>query len=196
MTICSFSPLRAPLRSIADDSGAAPGEQPVRRDFLNLLTGSMTAVGVGCLAWPLLDSLRPAADLRALAAVELDLTPIALGQRVTITWRGRPVFLDHRTAEQIQAAQGVDIKELRDPESDARRAPRPEWLILVGICTHLGCVPLGQKPGDQLGDFGGWFCPCHGSHYDTSGRVRKGPAPTNLVIPPYRFLDDNRLRIG
>ena len=174
--------------------GAEEGES--RRDFLLLATAAIGAVGVGAAVWPLIDAMNPAADVRALAATEVDLEPIELGQRVTVTWRGKPVFIDHRTDERIEAARSVDLGALPDPETDAERVERPEWLIVVGICTHLGCIPLGQGSGDPLGDWGGWFCPCHGSHYDTSGRIRKGPAPENLPVPPYTFVDDTTIEIG
>ena len=126
----------------------------------------------------------------------MDLSAIEVGQRITVIWQKKPVFIDHRTSEQIAAAEEVDIAELRDPEPDAERAPRPEWLVMVGVCTHLGCIPQGQRAADPRGLFGGWMCPCHGSHYDTSGRIRKGPAPTNLPVPPYEFLDDTTIKIG
>ena len=116
--------------------------------------------------------------------------------RITVTWRGKPVFVDHRTGEEIEQARAVPLDELRDPQPDAARVIEPQWLVVVGVCTHLGCVPLGQKPGDPRGDYGGWFCPCHGSHYDTSGRIRKGPAPRNLVVPEYAFTADDMIRIG
>src|SRR3546814_11231900 len=131
--------------------------------------------------------MNPSAEVLALASTEVDLAPIAEGQRVTVTWRGNPVFIDHRTPQQIQQAEAVDVASLTDPQSDAERVEKPEWLVVIGVCTHLGCVPLGQKPGQDRGDFGGWFCPCHGSHYATSGRVRRGPAPPNLPVPPYTF---------
>ena len=179
---------------IVNDRHGSGGE--TRRDFLYLSAGAMTAVGAGTALWPLIDSMNPAADILALATVEVDLAPIELGQRVTVKWRGQPVFIDHRTPEQISRARADDSADLRDPEPDSARVTRQEWLVVIGICTHLGCVPLGQKATDPKGGWGGWFCPCHGSHYDTSGRVRKGPAPRNLVVPPYAFLDDARIRIG
>ncbi|MGK7296199.1 MAG: ubiquinol-cytochrome c reductase iron-sulfur subunit, partial [Candidatus Wenzhouxiangella sp. M2_3B_020] len=111
-------------------------------------------------------------------------------------WRGKPVFIDHRPPERIAEARAVDLNELIDPQTDGDRVVREEWLIVVGICTHLGCVPLGQQQGDPIGDWGGWFCPCHGSHYDTSGRIRRGPAPLNLEVPPYEFVTDTTVRIG
>ncbi len=170
---------------------AGHAEEPTRRDFLYIATGAVGAVGAGALAWPFIDQLNPDASVKALASIEVDISAIPVGAAITVTWRGKPVFIRHRSAQEISAAAEVNIEELRDPQTDAARVQKPEWLIMVGVCTHLGCVPLGQK-----GDFGGWFCPCHGSHYDTSGRVRKGPAPLNLAIPEYVFLDDNRVKIG
>lgn len=174
----------------------APEKGETRRDFLFLTAGAMGAVGAGIFAWPFIDSLNPSADTLALSTVEVDLTPIELGQAITVTWRGKPVFIRHRTDDEIKRAQSIDIATLRDPEGDQQRAQKPEWLVMVGICTHLGCVPLGQKKGDPKGDYDGWFCPCHGSHYDTAGRVRKGPAPKNLAVPTYQFLTDTKVRIG
>lgn len=167
-----------------------------RRDFLYLTAGAFSAVGAGIFAWPFIDSMNPAADTLAMATTEVDLSPIEVGQAITITWRGKPVFIRHRTQADIEAARAVDVSTLRDPEADEARAERPEWLVMVGICTHLGCVPLGQKTVEAKGEYGGWFCPCHGSHYDQSGRIRKGPAPTNLVVPTYTFLTDTLIRIG
>ena len=173
------------------------GEERKRRDFLYLTAGAMGAVGIGAVTWPLIDSMAPSADVRALAVAEVDLRPIELGQRVTVTWQGKPVFVDHRTAAQIAQAKADDTAQnLIDPASDASRVKREQWLIVIGVCTHLGCIPLGQRASDPLGEWGGWFCPCHGSHYDTSGRIRKGPAPKNLVVPPYEFIDDALVRIG
>jgi ubiquinol-cytochrome c reductase iron-sulfur subunit len=146
--------------------------------------------------WPFINSMNPAADTLALASTEVDLAPIKEGQSVTVTWRGKPVFIRRRTAEEIAKAKTDDTVGLPDPQADAERVKKPEWLVLVGVCTHLGCVPLGQKVGESRGDFGGWFCPCHGSHYDTSGRIRKGPAPKNLAVPGYAFLSDTTIRIG
>lgn len=170
---------------------ADQAEEPTRRDFLYIATGTVGAVGAGALAWPFIHQLNPDASVKALASIEVDISAIGEGAAVTVTWRGKPVFIRHRTAAEISAAAEVNIEELRDPQTDAARVQKPEWLIMVGVCTHLGCVPLGQQ-----GDFGGWFCPCHGSHYDTSGRIRKGPAPNNLAIPEYVFLDDGRVKIG
>ncbi|RMD62864.1 MAG: ubiquinol-cytochrome c reductase iron-sulfur subunit [Alphaproteobacteria bacterium] len=172
-------------------------EAATRRDFLYLVAGAIGTVGTTVAVWPLIDSMNPAADVLAVASTEVDLAPIELGQRVTIVWRGQPVFIDHRTPERIaQARADDDNPDLIDPASDASRVKRAEWLIVIGVCTHLGCIPLGQKPGDPRGDWGGWFCPCHGSHYDTAGRIRKGPATRNLYLPPYEFLDVGLVRIG
>ena len=175
---------------------AQAGSGETRRDFLYLAAAGMGAVGAACVAWPLINSMNPSAEVLALASTEVDLSPIEVGQRVTVTWRGNPVFIDHRTPEQIAMAESVELDALIDPQADAERVVSPEWLIVIGVCTHLGCVPLGQKPGQDRGEFGGWFCPCHGSHYDTSGRIRKGPAPLNLPVPPYEFTGDTSIVIG
>ena len=177
-------------------STTAKQEGGTRRDFLYLTARAFGAVGAGCFAWPFIDSLNPAADTMALATVEVDLSPIEPGQSVTVMWRGKPVFIRHRTAEEIKQAEDDDEAVLRDAESDSDRVKKPEWLVMVGICTHLGCIPLGQKTTDSKGEFGGWFCPCHGSHYDTSGRIRKGPAPKNMTVPDYAFTSDTAIRIG
>lgn len=179
------------------ESAETPGAtEETRRDFLYLATATVSVVGIAAAIWPFIDAMNPAADVRALASTEVDLSPIQPGQRVSVKWRGKPVFIDHRTPDQIAAAEADDDAQMRDPEPDAARVQRPQWLVIVGVCTHLGCVPLGQKPGDPKGEYGGWFCPCHGSHFDKSGRIRKGPAPTNLVVPGYVFLDDTTIRIG
>lgn len=167
-----------------------------RRDFLLLATSAVGAAGTALAVWPFIDSMNPAADVLALASTDVDLSKIAEGQSVTVVWRGKPVFVRHRTAAEIEQAQKDDSEQLRDSQKDADRVQKPEWLVVLGVCTHLGCVPLGQKPGDPKGDFNGWFCPCHGSHYDTSGRIRKGPAPLNLAVPTYSFLDDTSIKIG
>ena len=167
-----------------------------RRDFLIISTSAVGAVGTALAAWPLVDSMNPAADTLALSTTEVDLAPIEVGQSITVVWRGKPVFVRHRTAAEIKAAEAVSLDDLPDPQADKDRAKKPQWLIMVGVCTHLGCIPLGQKANDPKGEFGGWFCPCHGSHYDTSGRVRKGPAPNNLVVPEYKYLSDTKILIG
>jgi ubiquinol-cytochrome c reductase iron-sulfur subunit len=174
------------------------GEGGTRRDFLYLATGAVGAFGVASLAWPFIAQMNPAADVLALSTTEVDISKIAEGQRVTVMWRGSPVFIDHRTADDIKAAQEVNIAELRDPQPDSARVKpgKEQWLILVGVCTHLGCIPQGQKVGENRGEFGGWLCSCHGSQYDTSGRIRKGPAPLNLAVPPYTFETDTTVKIG
>ena len=171
-------------------------ENKSRRDFIVVATYAMGAVGAGAFAWPLIDQMNPAADTLALASIEVDVSKIDEGQSITLKWRGKPVFIRHRTADEISRADDVQLSELRDPQTDADRAEKPEFLVLLGVCTHLGCVPLGQKVGEVKGEYDGWFCPCHGSHYDTSGRIRKGPAPTNLEIPPYSFVSDQVIKIG
>jgi len=172
------------------------GRDESRRDFLFMATGAVGAVGTALACWPFIDSMNPAADVLALSSTGVDLAPIEVGQSITVVWRGKPVFIRRRSATEIEEAQAVAMTDLIQPEADADRVQKPEWLIMVGVCTHLGCIPLGQKTADFKGDFGGWFCPCHGSHYDTSGRIRKGPAPQNLAIPPYEFLDDTTIKIG
>jgi ubiquinol-cytochrome c reductase iron-sulfur subunit len=191
-------------------------EQPTRRDFLYIATGTAAAVGAGALAWPFIDQMRPDASTLALSSVEVDVSSLQPGMSLTVKWRGKPVFVRNRTPEEIEAAKKVQLDELKDPiarnanlssdapASDVNRAGgagsgeagsagegKENWLIMVGVCTHLGCIPLGQQ-----GDFGGWFCPCHGSHYDTAGRVRKGPAPENMAVPVFTFTADTKIRIG
>jgi ubiquinol-cytochrome c reductase iron-sulfur subunit len=167
-----------------------------RRDFLVLTAAALGGVGAVVTAWPFIDSLNPARDTLALSTTDVDLSPVQVGQRLTVVWRGKPVFIDHRSPEEIKKAQDVDWHSLRDPQPDSARVKKTEWLVMIGVCTHLGCIPLGNKPGDDRGPYGGWFCPCHGSVYDTSGRIRQGPAPLNLVIPPYEFTSDTAIKIG
>lgn len=169
-----------------------------RRDFLHVAATGFGAVGATVAVWPFIHQMNPAADTLALATVEVDLTAIAEGEAVIIKWQGKPIFIRHRTAAEIAEAQAVDVASLVDKQTDEERVKegKGQWLVLSGICTHLGCVPVGTKAGDEKGEYGGWFCPCHGSHYDTSGRIRKGPAPLNLEIPPYEFLTDTSIRIG
>jgi ubiquinol-cytochrome c reductase iron-sulfur subunit len=190
-------------RQMASPSIPAGGHgEPSRRDFLMVATGAMGAVGAVAVAWPFINNLNPAADTLALSSVEVNVQPIQVGQAVTVKWRGKPLFIRHRTEEEIKAAEAVPLSELRDPQTDNSRVTdsakkvRPEWLIMIGVCTHLGCVPLGNKPGDPKGPYGGWFCPCHGSMYDTSGRIRQGPAPKNLEVPSYLFTSDTLVRVG
>ena len=166
-------------------------KDPNRRDFIITATATVGAVGAGAAVWPLIDQMNPDASVKALASTEVDVSNIQPGQSITVLWRGKPVFIKRRTNEEIEKARSVDLKELKHPEKDEERAKNHEWLVMLGICTHLGWVPLGDK-----GDYNGWFCPCHGSHYDTSGRIRKGPAPTNLEVPKYEFVNSNTIKIG
>jgi ubiquinol-cytochrome c reductase iron-sulfur subunit len=177
------------------ETTAEEGAQ-TRRDFLDLVAIGTVAVGAAALVWPLIDSLNPSADVLALATIEVDLSALEPGMAITVKWRGKPVFIRYRTEEEIAQASADDSGSLIDPQSDSDRVVKPEYLVIVGVCTHLGCVPLGNKAGEEKGEYGGWFCPCHGSHYDTSGRIRKGPAPRNLEVPEYAFLDDTTVRVG
>ena len=167
-----------------------------RRDFLQLSSITIGTVGTAAFIWPFLKSMNPAEDTLALGSTEVDISEISVGQAITVKRRGKPVFIKRRTSEEISEAKEVQIDSLPDPEKDIDRVQKDEWLVLEGVCTHLGCVPLGQKMSDIKGEFNGWFCPCHGSHYDTSGRIRKGPAPENLAVPPYEFLSDTLIKIG
>jgi ubiquinol-cytochrome c reductase iron-sulfur subunit len=171
-------------------------QEGTRRDFLNLTAASVTAFGAASVAWPFISSLNPSKDVLALSSTEVDIGQIAEGQAITVMWRGKPVFIRHRTAAEIEQAKKDDTADLKDPQPDEARAEKPQFLILVGVCTHLGCIPLGQKDVEPKGPFGGWYCPCHGSAYDTSGRIRRGPAPTNLPVPEYQYLSDTLVRIG
>ena len=166
-------------------------EKIKRRDFLFTASYALGAVGVGAAVWPLIDQMNPDSSVKALASTEVDVSSIEPGKSITVLWRGKPVFIKRRTEDEIAEAKAVKLEELKDPEKDEDRAKNPEWLVMIGVCTHLGCVPLGDK-----GEYNGWFCPCHGSHYDTSGRIRKGPAPKNMEIPKYEFVDKNTIKIG
>ena len=176
-----------------------------RRDFLYYATAGAGVVATGAAVWPLVNQMNPSADVRALASIDVDISGIAEGSQLTVLWRGKPVFVRYRTADEIKAAQDVTLGDLVDTTSnnnnqpgtdasDANRALDKEgkWLVMMGVCTHLGCVPLG----DGAGDFGGWFCPCHGSQYDTSGRIRKGPAPRNLEVPVAAFTNETTIKLG
>jgi ubiquinol-cytochrome c reductase iron-sulfur subunit len=173
------------MKNISED------KKPVRRDFLFTASYAVGAVGVGAVVWPLIDQMNPDASVKAVSTTEVDIGNIELGKTITVLWRGKPVFIRKRTKLDIESARNVNLEELKDPEKDEDRVKKNEWLVMIGICTHLGCVPLGDK-----GEYGGWFCPCHGSHYDTSGIIRKGPAPTNLEIPKYEFVGNNIIKIG
>ena len=180
--------------------------EPTRRDFLYVATGTMGVVGAAAVAWPLVRQMAPDAATLALASIEVDISSIEPGQAITVKWRGKPVFIRNRTDKEIAEANAVELAELKDPiarnQNDAPDSPasdvnrsagegKENWIVMVGSCTHLGCVPVGLS-----GDFGGWFCPCHGSHYDTAGRIRKGPAPENLLVPPFEFVSDDVIKIG
>jgi ubiquinol-cytochrome c reductase iron-sulfur subunit len=185
-------------------------DHPTRRDILSVAGLTFAGVGGALALWPFISQMNPDASTQALATVEIDLKPIKEGQAITVMWRGKPVFIRNRTKAEIESAQKVAAKDLvdqsarndamtdRTPGTDANRVKKGKenWLVLVGICTHLGCIPKGQSMADQKGEYGGWFCPCHGSHYDTSGRIRKGPAPRNLDVPPYEFVSDSKIKIG
>ena len=162
-----------------------------RRDFIFTASYALGAVGVGAVVWPLIDQMNPDASVKALSTTEVDISDVSLGKTITVLWRGKPVFIRKRTQDEINKAQNVKLEDLKDPQKDEDRVKKEEWLVMLGICTHLGCVPLSNK-----GEYNGWFCPCHGSHYDTSGRIRKGPAPTNMEIPEYKFVDANTIKIG
>jgi ubiquinol-cytochrome c reductase iron-sulfur subunit len=168
--------------------------EPTRRDFLYIATGAVAAVGTAAALVPLIAQMNPdASTIAAGAPVEIDLAPIAAGQIIKVFWRSQPIFISHRTQKEIDEARAVDTNSLRDPQTDQSRikAGHDQWLVVIGICTHLGCIPLPHQ-----GDYDGWFCPCHGSQYDSSGRIRQGPAPLNLAVPPYLFVSDSKIRIG
>jgi len=186
-------------------SHAEHHEEGTRRDFLYVATAATGAVVAGAAVWPLIDQMNPSADVLALASIDVDVSGIEEGTQLTVKWRGKPVFIRHRTAEEIEEARGVALSELKDQSAENANRPGADaadenralddegkYLVMMGVCTHLGCVPLG----DGAGDFGGWFCPCHGSHYDTSGRIRRGPAPENLHIPQAAFIDDTTIKLG
>ncbi len=162
-----------------------------RRSFIHQTSGALGAIAVVSAGWPLVNQMNPSKDVEALSKVEVDLTNLDEGRSTTVMWRGKPLFIKHRTKKEIKEANEVNIDDLPDPQTDKERVKNPKYLVLVGVCTHLGCVPASDK-----GEYNGWFCPCHGSHYDTSGRIRKGPAPTNLEIPPYEFTNENTIIVG
>lgn len=177
---------------------SAHADDPNRRDFLTLAGPAFFAVGAAMTAWPFIHQMNPDAGALALASIEVDLAPIQPGQAITVMWRGKPVFVRNRTKDEIDKAAAVKLADLPDPQADQARIKKGKenWLVMVGVCTHLGCIPKGQSLADTKGDYGGWFCPCHGSHYDTAGRIRKGPAPRNLEVPAYEFMTDTKIKIG
>jgi ubiquinol-cytochrome c reductase iron-sulfur subunit len=169
-----------------------------RRDFIHIAALSFTGVGAGAVALPLLGQMGASADVRAMASIEVDVAAIETGQAIKTMWRKQPVFIRNLTADEIAAANKVSVSTLRDPQTLAERTKpgKENWLITLGVCTHLGCVPLGAAAGEVKGEFGGYFCPCHGSHYDTAARIRKGPAPLNLAVPEFAFVSDTVVKIG
>jgi ubiquinol-cytochrome c reductase iron-sulfur subunit len=191
---------------LASHTTADPG----RRDFIIIAAQAFAGVGAAIALWPFIEQMNPDASTQALASIEVDLSPVKEGQAITVQWRGKPVFIRNRTKAEVAAAVDVKLADLSDqsarndllpekaPATDANRTKKGKenWLILIGICTHLGCIPKGQGISDPKGDYGGYFCPCHGSHYDTCGRIRKGPAPHNLEVPPYEFVSDSKIKIG
>ena len=186
------------------------GDEPSRRDVIMVAAGGFAAVGAALALWPLLDQMNPDQSALSLATTEVDLAHVEVGQAITVMWRGKPIFIRHRTDAEISKAKDLPADDLPDPLARNANLPdnapatdenrtttgREPWLVMIGVCTHLGCIPKGQAVGDNKGDYGGWFCPCHGSQYDTAGRVRKGPAPQNMAIPPYAFLTDTKVKIG
>ena len=189
----------ATLEQSANAPDTAEGDEGVRRrDFLNVAAVSFAGVGVVGAVLPLVTQMNPPADVLALSETEVDISAIEPGQAIKTVWRKQPVFVRNLTPQEIQAANAVSMDELRDPESLGQRTKpgKTNWLITLGVCTHLGCVPLGVGEGENRGPYGGYFCPCHGSAYDTAARIRSGPAPLNLVVPPYEFASDTVVRIG
>jgi ubiquinol-cytochrome c reductase iron-sulfur subunit len=181
-----------------------------RRDFIYIAATAFGAIGAAAAIWPMVDQMNPDASALSLASIDVDLAPIQTGQAITVLWRGKPIFIRNRTADEIQKARAAAVSDLKDPNAQVMGAPpalpatdenrtkpgKENWLVMIGICTHLGCIPKGQAPGDEKGPYGGWFCPCHGSVYDTSGRIRQGPAPRNLEVPPYQFTGGTKIKIG
>ncbi|MFW2391800.1 MAG: ubiquinol-cytochrome c reductase iron-sulfur subunit [Alphaproteobacteria bacterium] len=195
---------------ISTDPSLVPDDDPSRRDVILIGAGAFAAIGGAAMLWPLLDQMNPDASTLSLSSIDVDLAPIEEGQAITVMWRGKPIFIRHRTAKEVDEAKDVKVDVLIDklarnanlpddaPATDGNRAAPEQapWLVMIGICTHLGCIPKGQAVGDYKGEYGGWFCPCHGSQYDTAGRVRIGPAPENMYIPPYAFTSDTKIKIG
>ena len=188
---------------MAEAAAGGEAHETTRRDFIFIAAGAVGAVGAAATAWPFIDQMNPAADTRALSTTEVDLSAVTAGQQIKVMWQGKPVFVRHRTAAEISQAVRDDYAQLKDPQFDEDRikqssgeAGKAEWLILQASCTHLGCIPLPSYDPGYVGHFGGWFCPCHGSDYDTSGRIRSGPAPKNLYPAPYVYLNDTSIRIG
>jgi ubiquinol-cytochrome c reductase iron-sulfur subunit len=188
------------MATVEHTEGSAPASEDGlrRRDFINVAAVSVASIGAVALLYPLVNQMNPSADVLALAQIDVDISSIQAGQAIKTIWRKQPIFIRQLTPQEILAANAVDIGSLRDPQTLAERTKpgKPQWLITMGVCTHLGCVPLGAAEGESRGEFGGYFCPCHGSHYDTAARIRKGPAPLNLEVPEFEFLSDTAVRIG
>jgi ubiquinol-cytochrome c reductase iron-sulfur subunit len=191
-----------------DDVTDTTHDAGTRRDFLYVASGAIGAVGVAAAAWPLIDQMNPSAAALALGSTEIDISSIQPGQQIVYKWRGHPLFVRRRTPAEVAMGKAVDVASLPDPlarnanlpdtaqATDADRVIKPEWLVLIGVCTHLGCTPTVSTPSSPEGEYGGWLCHCHGSQYDIAGRIRKGPAPQNLAVPPYAFLSDTRIKVG
>ena len=187
---------------------AMKDDEPTRRDFIHIFSATAAVAGAGAVAWPLVHQMNPDASMLALATKEVDLSGVAEGQAIKVMWQGKPVFIRHRTAAEVASEEATSLAELKDPvarndnldgqadASDANRRLNPKWMIVTGICTHLGCIPLGTAQNENRGEYNGWFCPCHGSHYDLAGRIRRGPAPENMPVPPYEFISDTVVKIG
>lgn len=196
------------MSAASDVEAGESGEKPTRRDFIHIFSASVAAVGAMGVVVPLVDQMNPDASVLALSTKEVDISSLEVGQGIKVVWQGKPVFIRRRTPEEIKEAEDTPLSALKDPlarnenlpskadAEDKNRVIKPGYILVVGICTHLGCIPLGTMQGETRGDYGGWFCPCHGSQYDTSGRIRKGPAPENLLVPRYTYLTDTVIRIG
>jgi len=197
-TVFSVESRKGEHMASTSETTAGVGAQPRRRDFIHIATVSFIGVGAAAVVIPLVSQMAPSADVLALSSAEIDISSIQPGQAIKTTWRKQPVFVRNLTPAEIAEANKVAADDLRDVQTlgERTKAGKENWLITLGVCTHLGCVPLGAAEGEAKGDFGGYFCPCHGSHYDTAGRIRKGPAPTNLVVPPYEFTSDTVVMIG
>jgi ubiquinol-cytochrome c reductase iron-sulfur subunit len=188
------------MATVEHTEGSAPASEDGmrRRDFINVAAVSVAGVGATALLYPLINQMNPSADVLALAQIDVDISAIQPGQAIKTIWRKQPIFIRQLTPQEIQTANAVDVGSLRDPQTlaDRTKPGKPQWLITMGVCTHLGCVPLGAAEGESRGEYGGYFCPCHGSHYDTAARIRKGPAPRNLEVPDFEFVSDTAVRIG
>ena len=192
------APVAAQAAAVANGHDGAEGSGVRRRDFIHVAAVSFAGVGAAAVAMPLVSQMSASADVLALASIEVDVAAIQPGQSIKTSWRKQPVFIRNLTPAEVEEANKVDVGSLRDPQTlaDRTKPGKENWLITLGVCTHLGCVPLGAAAGEVKGEYGGYFCPCHGSHYDTAARIRKGPAPTNLVVPEFAFISDTVVKIG